>query len=102
MGRKIIAILLATLLALSIVPFLPSISNTAGETMRVQASGGKLIALTFDDGSSPYTGQLLDCLKRNGGHATFFMNGANGTYGLTRYNYTARMVEEGHQLANHT
>ena len=51
MGRKIIAILLATLLALSIVPFLPSISNTAGETMRVQASGGKLIALTFDDGS---------------------------------------------------
>ncbi|MGN6798529.1 MAG: polysaccharide deacetylase family protein [Gaiellaceae bacterium] len=33
---------------------------------------GDAVALTFDDGPSPYTMQLLQILQRNGAHATFF------------------------------
>jgi peptidoglycan/xylan/chitin deacetylase (PgdA/CDA1 family) len=33
---------------------------------------GDAVALTFDDGPSPYTMQLLRILRRNGAHATFF------------------------------
>ena len=35
----------------------------------------RLVALTFDDGPGPYTHQILDILKRNGVHATFFLIG---------------------------
>jgi peptidoglycan-N-acetylglucosamine deacetylase len=40
----------------------------------VSCGGGRgdAVALTFDDGPSPYTTQLLDILRRNGAHATFF------------------------------
>lgn len=67
----------------------------------------KLIALTFDDGPSQYTGALLDALRARGAAATFFMTGENGTGGTcgVRNGYEAllaRMWEEGHQLANHT
>lgn len=41
----------------------------------------KLIAFTFDDGPSPYTGMLLDGLRDRGAAATFFMTGENGTGG---------------------
>lgn len=33
---------------------------------------GDAVAVTFDDGPSPYTTQLLSILRRNGAHATFF------------------------------
>jgi peptidoglycan-N-acetylglucosamine deacetylase len=33
---------------------------------------GDAVALTFDDGPSPYSAQLLAILRRNGAHATFF------------------------------
>lgn len=59
----------------------------------------KLLALTFDDGPSKYTAQLLDGLKSRGAKATFFMVGSN----VTQYPDTIRrMKEEGHQLATHT
>ncbi len=40
----------------------------------VSCGGGRgdAVALTFDDGPSPYTMQLLRILQRNGAHATFF------------------------------
>jgi peptidoglycan/xylan/chitin deacetylase (PgdA/CDA1 family) len=40
----------------------------------VSCGGGRgdAVALTFDDGPSPYTAQLLRILRRNGAHATFF------------------------------
>lgn len=36
-----------------------------------------LLALTFDDGPGQYTETLLECLKENNAHATFFMLGEN-------------------------
>lgn len=38
-------------------------------------SARKEVALTFDDGPSAYTGQVLEALKRNRAHATFFVLG---------------------------
>ena len=60
-----------------------------------------MVALTFDDGPGERTGELLDCLKQYGAHATFFMQGVN----LEKYadqNYPARMLEIGCELGNHS
>jgi peptidoglycan/xylan/chitin deacetylase (PgdA/CDA1 family) len=58
------------------------------------------VALTFDDGPSvPYTGQVLDILRRNHVHATFFLCGANAE----RYPDLVRRIKaEGHEIGNHT
>lgn len=74
---------------------------------RWRRRSGKLIALTFDDGPSRFTGELLDGLRDRGAAATFFMTGKNGIEsGIGILNgheaLLARMWEEGHQLANHT
>ena len=67
---------------------------------RVEAAGSKLIALTFDDGCSAYTEELLDGLARYGAKATFFVV---GNYGAAAHkDLLERMVREGHQIANHT
>ena len=68
-------------------------------TPTAQAAGKKLIAITYDDGPGPYTGQLLDGLKARDVKATFFMLGSNAA----RYSsYVERAYREGHQLANHS
>lgn len=60
---------------------------------------GKKIAITFDDGPSEYTPQVLDVLKEYGVKATFFELGKN----IEAYqDYAKRVVSEGHQLATHT
>lgn len=59
----------------------------------------KLIALTFDDGPSPYTEDLLNKLAEKQVKATFFVNGCHlAAYGAA----TERAASEGHQIANHT
>ncbi|NOX96598.1 MAG: polysaccharide deacetylase family protein, partial [Nitrospirae bacterium] len=60
----------------------------------------KEIALTFDDGpSSPYTGQILDVLKKYNVKATFFLVGIH----VDQYpELVRRIVEEGHAIGNHT
>jgi len=60
----------------------------------------KLVALTFDDG--PYgeaTSQILDILKKERVHATFFLLGIN----VEKYPAIAkRIVSEGHVIGNHS
>lgn len=57
------------------------------------------IALTFDDGPSEGTPELLDYLEREGIKATFFQCGAN----VRRHPYIAGQVAaEGHEIGNHT
>lgn len=61
--------------------------------------GAKLLAITYDDGPGPYTDYLLDELAARGVKATFFVAG----YNAAAYPETLkRIVNEGHQLANHT
>ncbi len=58
-----------------------------------------LIALSFDDGPSLWTEQILDLLAANGAKATFFVCGVaiEGREDTLR-----RCVAEGHEVANHT
>jgi peptidoglycan/xylan/chitin deacetylase (PgdA/CDA1 family) len=65
------------------------------------------LALTFDDGPlSPFTGEILDILKKNDVHATFFINTQNNNNDVDHSPATRelvrRMVSEGHGLGNHT
>jgi len=60
----------------------------------------KLIAITFDDGPDPVlTPRLLDLLKERGIHATFFLVGKNAA---AFPEVVRRIVEEGHEVANHS
>jgi peptidoglycan/xylan/chitin deacetylase (PgdA/CDA1 family) len=59
----------------------------------------RVVALTFDDGPSAYTNQILDILKRNGVHATFFVIG-NQVAG--RADTLKRELREGNAIGNHS
>lgn len=82
-------------------------TNTETEN-RVQPAGGeqpqetvqavKRVYLTFDDGPSVYTGQILDILAKNDVKATFFVVGKDEKY----YDYYRRIVNEGHTLGMHS
>ncbi len=58
-----------------------------------------LCALTFDDGPSPHTEELLDMLGEYGIPATFFLLGKNVHL---RPDLVRRMVAEGHEVGNHS
>lgn len=61
--------------------------------------GGKLIALTFDDGPSPYTAGLLDGLAKRNVKVTFFVVGQSAE---CYPKVVRRAYDEGHQIAQHT
>lgn len=62
--------------------------------------GGRLIALTFDDGPDPtWTPQILDILASRGVTATFFVVGQN----VQSYpDLVRRELADGHHVASHT
>ncbi len=59
----------------------------------------KCIALTFDDGPSPYTGRLLQILKDNDAKATFF---EIGNKVAANPEGAKSVVDAGMELGNHT
>jgi peptidoglycan/xylan/chitin deacetylase (PgdA/CDA1 family) len=62
-------------------------------------TGNRVIALTFDDGPSPLTGELLERLRKHGCKATFFLIGQNAAAhpALVR-----QLLAEGHAIGNHS
>ncbi|MFC9231189.1 polysaccharide deacetylase family protein [Streptomyces decoyicus] len=66
----------------------------------VDCRKAKCVALTFDAGPSEHTPRLLDILKKEKVHATFFMLGENHVD--KRPAEVKRIDAEGHELANHT
>ena len=58
--------------------------------------GNKVIYLTFDDGPSGYTNELLDILKKYNVKATFFIT-SNGSDKVIK-----RAYQEGHSIGIHT
>lgn len=74
-------------------------ANSGNIVWRGNASSKK-VALTFDDGPFPYyTGMILDILKKYDVRATFFVVGQM----VKTYPHLARrIVEEGHEIANHS
>lgn len=61
--------------------------------------GRKKVYLTFDDGPSIYTEEILSVLKEHNVLATFFVIGKEDSYSLDMYK---KIVEEGHTLAMHS
>lgn len=69
-----------------------------GLVNRVETSE-KVVALTFDDGPTGNTGQVLEVLDRAGVKATFFVMGSD----LEKYPEEGRKIAAaGHELGNHS
>ena len=67
--------------------------------MRIAGAQTRSVALTFDDGPSPYTQRILDTLQREHAKATFFTLG----YQLAEFPLPLqRAVAEGHAIGDHT
>lgn len=60
---------------------------------------GKVVYITFDDGPSPYTPQVLRVLSRYGVHATFFEVGQNVA---AHPSLTSEVYRRGNSVQNHT
>lgn len=59
----------------------------------------KMIALTFDDGPGRYTEDIVKCLKKNNGKATFFVLGCN----VDSYKNALKAADKiGCQIGNHS
>lgn len=87
MVKKLVGIfvLLSVLLAIPVV---------AEETVARE----KVIYLTFDDGPSIYTAELLDILEKHGARATFFLVNT----GIDMEHLLQRMANEGHSIGIHS
>ncbi len=74
-------------------------SQVFGPSVHMGQRDRRSVALTFDDGPSPGTLELLDYLDRHQVRATFFQCGAN----VERHPEIAREVHlAGHEIGNHT
>lgn len=72
-------------------------TETSEKTQKKEPT--KTIAITFDDGPSSFTDQLLDCLQKNNAKATFFMVGQE----ISNFPDTVKKMNElGMELGNHT
>lgn len=75
-------------------------SSLFGQTYWSGNTRDKVVALTFDDGpNEPYTGQVLDILRREHVTATFFLIGANVRRSPES---VVRIVRDGHVVGNHS
>ena len=78
---------------------LPKLTDEGKENMKhIYSSDTKRAFLTFDDGPSNNTNQILDILKERGIKATFFVLGSNVE---KNPEIVKRMYDEGHFIANH-
>ncbi|MGW5658684.1 polysaccharide deacetylase family protein [Streptomyces sp. NPDC003758] len=104
----VVAAVLAVALTLALT--VTTYDHTSPRAARAEASGSvaanvdcrkaKCVALSFDGGPSPTTPRLLDILKRDGLHATFFVQGKGH---IARYpDILRRISDEGHEIGNHT
>ncbi|MBQ8549681.1 MAG: glycoside hydrolase family 11 protein [Lachnospiraceae bacterium] len=75
-------------------------SGNSGNSGSSINPNGKMVALTFDDGPSSTTSQVLDILDKYDVKATFFLIGQN-INGNTR-SILERQNASGHELANHS
>lgn len=66
----------------------------------IDPADDKVVALTFDDGPNPSTtDEILDALKKYGGHATFFVIGERAK----QFPQTVKnILDGGNEIGNHT
>jgi peptidoglycan/xylan/chitin deacetylase (PgdA/CDA1 family) len=92
-NSKKIAVLLLILLWLG-----PALAEPGSFIVRGSPEA-KRLALTFDDGPSPYTRKILSLLNRHHARATFFVLGSHAAQypGIIR-----ALLRHGHELENHS
>ena len=73
--------------------------DTSGALNPEDIEGTRYVYLTFDDGPSIYTEEILDILKENDVKATFFVCGKPDAKYVDAYK---RIVDEGHTLGMHS
>ncbi|MGZ0152036.1 polysaccharide deacetylase family protein [Kribbella sp. WER1] len=90
--RLLVAVLALCLLVVGLAP-------RASATGTSEARARRYVYLTFDDGPSTYTPQVLKILRAYGARATFFEIGQN----VRRYPaYTRNVYRQGNSVQNHT
>lgn len=92
-------VLALVLVAVSFVAFLQSRQIDAMYVEALSQGSPRKVYLTFDDGPSQYTDEILDILKKNNLKATFFVVGKEDKASKEHYK---RIVAEGHTLAMHS
>lgn len=104
MKRRVLTIVLIVIAVVALVFVLWRVMNSqsfqffGGIVSHVETSR-KVVALTFDDGPSDKTDDILAVLKDADIKATFFLAGS----AMEQYPAeTERIVAAGHQIANHT
>ncbi|MFF4137396.1 polysaccharide deacetylase family protein [Streptomyces mirabilis] len=101
-----VVLAVAVTLAMTVTTY----DHTSPRAARGKASGSvagnvdcrkaKCVALTFDGGPSLTTPKLLDILKQDDLHATFFVQGQGH---IAKYPAILRRIsDEGHEIGNHT
>ncbi len=102
-GRKILSILVTLSLCFGLTQGVSAVWKDYSDNtnvFRFKRNDGMKIALTFDDGPNHvYTEQILDILKENEVHGTFFVIGENAKI---YPDLIAREIAEGHEVGNHT
>ena len=73
--------------------------KNAKEAEALEASSENRVYLTFDDGPSANTDEILDILKKNNIKATFFILKSDDPKSIARMK---RMYDEGHTVAMHS
>ena len=71
----------------------------SGQELVEEPQEARKVALTFDDGPSEHTNEILDILDDYGIKATFFVVGKEDEASLAAYQ---RIVDEGHTIAMHS
>ncbi|TVY09172.1 polysaccharide deacetylase family protein [Paenibacillus cremeus] len=93
----VIGYMIGALAVYSVIPTM--LIRLFGVGVYRKGDGGRLIALTFDDGPDPlYTSQLLDLLQRYGISSTFFVLGSSAE---RHPELIKRMHREGHLIGIH-
>ncbi|MFI9326450.1 polysaccharide deacetylase family protein [Kitasatospora sp. NPDC052868] len=80
-------------------PSAPPASGVSTSVVRSTASGGRTVALTFDDGPGTATGQVLDLLAQYGAKATFCQIGQQAAANPAM---VRRILAAGHRLCDHS
>ena len=103
MKRKSIWIYLLLLITFSYILLLWLQSHRSPQLLgrcvhRIDTSE-KVVALTFDDGPSFYTEEILDILRLHKAQATFFLLGQN----IEQFPVLVQQIyKEGHEIGNHS
>ncbi len=85
------------------ISYIPNLKVTLNENVIEENynidTSKKMIALTFDDGPSEYTMEILKCLKLNNSKGTFFELGIH----MNKFKeVTKRLYDSGMEVGNHT